>query len=54
MSFYIISFLIKFVVKGNGLIENLFDQRTDLNDLHKMLDTEVTPIKTKLAAMEKA
>lgn len=46
--------MLPLVAEGNGPIENLFDQKIELNALHKRLDTDVKPLEDKLAAAEKA
>lgn len=45
----IVSFLLQLKAKGNSLIENLFDQRIELNSLHQRLGNEIKPLEDKLA-----
>lgn len=42
------------MVEGNGLIENLYDQKIKLSELQKKLDNEIKPLEAKLTTIEKA
>lgn len=54
LSSHIVSYLLQLVATRNGLIENLFNVRIELNGLHPRLNPKIKVLDAKLAAVEKA